>query len=235
MRVGNILTPYYAGMTSILKFFALYILSKWYGISFGYPFIFLFFKIYQIIMNKRYSLSSFTIVDQFLIIKSLLLEKIYIKNINLKSDNNKKKEDIIQKLKEFIKENSSFKRIIYYKWNNYYWKNLEEKEIDIVIIDKIDNLDSKLNKKFNLLIEPSYKFFLLENGSEILRIIFKYNSVMNDYHVDLLIEFLNGKDIKTTKKKKINKILKIVFEFIAFPIQILFEILIIIFLSNKAI
>ena len=235
MRVGNILTPYYAGMTSILKFFALYILSKWYGISFGYPFIFLFFKIYQIIMNKRYSLSSFSIVDQFLIIKSLLLEKIYIKNINLKSDNNKKKEDIIQKLKEFIKENSSFKRIIDYKWNNYYWRNLEEKEIDIVIIDKIDNLDSKLNKKFNLLREPSYKFFLLENGSEILRIIFKYNSVMNDYHVDLLIEYLNGNDIKTTKKKKINKILKIVFEFTAFPIQILFEILIIILLSNKAI
>ena len=235
MRVGNILTPYYAGMTSILKFFALYILSKWYGISFGYPFIFLFFKIYQIIMNKRYSLSPFSIVDQFLIMKSLLLEKIYVKKINLKSYDNKKREDIIQKLKEFIKENSSFKRIIDYKWNNYYWRNLEEKEIDIVIIDKIDNLDSKLNKKFNLLREPSYKFFLLENGSEVFSIIFKYNSLMNDYHVDLLIEFLNDNDFKTTKKKKINKILKIVFEFIAFPIQILFEILIIIFLSNKAI
>ena len=235
MRVGNILTPYYAGMTSILKFFALYILSKWYGISFGYPFIFLFFKIYQIIMNKRYSLSPFSIVDQFLIMKSLLLEKIYVKKINLKSNNNKKREDIIQKLKEFIKENSSFKRIIDYKWNNYYWRNLEEKEIDIVIIDKIDNLDSKLNKKFNLLREPSYKFFLLENGSEVFSIIFKYNSLMNDYHVDLLIEFLNDNDIKTTKKKKINKILKIIFEFITYPIQILFEILIIIFLSNKAI
>ena len=97
-------------------------------------------------MNKRYSLSPFSIVDQFLIMKSLLLEKIYVKKINLKSYNNKKREDIIQKLKEFIKENSSFKRIIYYKWNNYYWRNLEEKEIDIVIIDKIDNLDSKLNK-----------------------------------------------------------------------------------------
>ena len=235
MRVGNILTPYYAGMTSILKFFALYILSKWYGISFGYPFIFLFFKIYQIIMNKRYSLSPFSIVDQFLIMKSLLLEKIYVKKINLKSYNNKKREDIIHKLKEFIKENSSFKRIIDYKWNNYYWRNLEEKEIDIVIIDKIDSLDSKLNKKFNLIREPSYKFFLLENGSEVFSIIFKYNSLMNDYHVDLLIEFLNDNDIKTTKKKKINKILKIIFEFITYPIQILFEILIIIFLSNKAI
>ena len=235
MRVGNILTPYYAGMTSILKFFALYILSKWYGISFGYPFIFLFFKIYQIIMNKRHSLSPFSIVDQFLIMKSLLLEKIYVKKINLKSYNNKKREDIIHKLKEFIKENSSFKRIIDYKWNNYYWRNLEEKEIDIVIIDKIDNLDSKLNKKFNLLREPSYKFFLLENGSEVFSIIFKYNSLMNDYHVDLLIEFLNDNDIKTNKKKKINKILKIIFEFITYPIQILFEILIIIFLSNKAI
>ena len=234
MRVGNILTPYYAGMTSILKFFALYILSKWYGISFGYPFIFLFFKIYQIIMNKRYNLSPFSIVDQFLIMKSLLFGKIYIKEINLKSNNNKKREDIIQKLKEFIKENPSFKRIIYYKWYNYYWRNLEEKEIDIVIIDKIDNLDSKLNKKINLLREPSYKFFLLENGSEVFRIIFKYNSLMNDYHVNLLIEFLNDNNIKTTKKKKINKIFKIIFEFITYPIQILFEILIIIFLSNKA-
>jgi len=234
MRVGNLLTPYYAGMTSILKFFALYILSKWYGISFGYPFIFLFFKIYQIIMNKRYNLSPFSIVDQFLIMKSLLFEKIYIKKIDLKSYDNKKREDIIQKLKEFIKENSSFKRIIYYKWNNYYWRNLEEKEIDIVIIDKIDNYDNKLNKKLNLLREPSYKFFLLENGSEVFRIIFKYNSLMNDYHVNLLIEFLNDSDIKTTKKKKINKILKIIFEFITYPIQIFFEILIIIFLSNKA-
>ena len=234
MRVGNLLTPYYAGMTSILKFFALYILSKWYGISFGYPFIFLFFKIYQIIMNKRYNLSPFSIVDQFLIMVSLLFEKIYIKKIDLKSYDNKKREDIIQKLKEFIKENSSFKKIIYYKWNNYYWRNLEEKEIDIVIIDKIDNLDNKLNKKLNLLREPSYKFFLLENGSEVFRIIFKYNSLMNDYHVNLLIEFLNDNDIKITKKKKINKILKIIFEFITYPIQIFFEILIIIFLSNKA-
>jgi len=235
MRVGNILTPYYAGMTSILKFFALYILSKWYGISFGYPFIFLFFKIYQIIMSKKYNLSSFSIVDQFLIIKSLLFNKIYIKEINLKSYNNKKKEDIIKKLKEFINENSSFKRIIYYKLNNFYWRNLEEKEIDIVIIDKIDNLDNKLNKKFNLLREPSYKFFLLENGSEVLKIIFKYNSLINESHIDLLIEFLNGNDNKITKKKKINKILKIFFEFIIYPIYTFFEILIIIFLSSKAI
>ena len=235
MRVGNILTPYYAGMTSILKFFALYILSKWYGISFGYPFIFLFFKIYQIIMSKKYNLSSFSIVDQFLIIKSLLFNKIYIKEINLKSYNNKKKENIMQKLKEFIKENSSFKRIIYYKLNNFYWRNLEEKEIDIVIIDKIDNLDNKLNKKFNLLREPSYKFFLLENGSEVLKIIFKYNSLINESHIDLLIEFLNGNDNKITKKKKINKILKIFFEFIIYPIYTFFEILIIIFLSSKAI
>ena len=235
MRVGNILTPYYAGMTSILKFFALYILSKWYGISFGYPFIFLFFKIYQIIMGKKYNLSSFSIVDQFLIIKSLLFNKIYIKEINLKSYNNKKKEDIIKKLKEFINENSSFKRIIYYKLNNFYWRNLEEKEIDIVIIDKIDNLDNKLNKKFNLLREPSYKFFLLENGSEVLKIIFKYNSLINESHIDLLIEFLNGNDNKITKKKKINKILKIFFEFIIYPIYTFFEILIIIFLSSKAI
>ena len=235
MRVGNLLTPYYAIMTSILKFFALYILSKWYGISFAYPFIFLFFKIYQILMKKRYNLSSFSLVDQYLLIKSLLFEKINIKKIGLESNNNKKKEDLIQKMKQFIKENSPFKRIIFYKWNNYYWRNLEEKEIDIVIIDKIDNLDNKLNKKFNLLREPSYKFFLLENGSEVLKIIFKYNSLMNDYYVDLLNKFINGNDIKATKKKKINKILKIFLEFITYPIQILFEILIIIFLSIKAI
>ena len=186
-------------------------------------------------MSKKYNLLSFSIVDQFLIIKSLLFNKIYIKEINLKSYNNKKKEDIIKKLKEFINENSSFKRIIYYKLNNFYWRNLEEKEIDIVIIDKIDNLDNKLNKKFNLLREPSYKFFLLENGSEVLKIIFKYNSLINESHIDLLIEFLNGNDNKITKKKKINKILKIFFEFIIYPIYTFFEILIIIFLSSKAI
>ena len=78
MKNLNLLIPYYASMTSILKIFILYILSKWYGIAFGFPFVFLFFKAYQIIINKRYNFLPFTLFDYFHILKSIF-QKIILK------------------------------------------------------------------------------------------------------------------------------------------------------------
>ena len=78
MKKINLITPYYASMTSVLKFFILYILSKWYGIFFAFPFIFLFFKIYQIIIFKRYNFSPLTINDYLLILKSFFHKNLTI-------------------------------------------------------------------------------------------------------------------------------------------------------------
>ena len=118
MKKINLITPYYASMTSVLKFFILYILSKWYGISFAFPFIFLFFKIYQIIIFKRYNFSPLTINDYLLILKSFF-QKNLIKEIKLKSN---KKEEIIRLIKQFINENNSLQKFLVYKYCNYYYK-----------------------------------------------------------------------------------------------------------------
>ena len=162
MNHGNIIAQYYAGMTTILKFFILYILSKWYSILFGFPFLYLYFRIYKIIINKKYNLFSLSLKDQYLILKSIFSGKININEINL--DKNSKKEDIIKIIKEFINNNYIFKRILVYKWNNYYWRQLNEKEIEKNInID--NNIDNELNKKFNLLIF----LYFFNSGNLILR------------------------------------------------------------------
>ena len=229
MKYGNIIKQYYAGMTIILKFFILYILSKWYGIFFGFPFLYLYFRIYKIIINKKYNLLSLSLKDQYLILKSIFSGKINIKEINL--DKNSQKEDIIKIIKEFINNNYIFKRILVYKWNNYYWRQLNEKEIEKNI--KIDNnIDNELNKKFNLIKEPFYKLFLIKNENDY-KIIIKYNFIMNEKYVNLLNNYINEKNIKENIKQKHNKYIALFMDFITYPIQLIFELLIIIFLSNK--
>ena len=238
MKIGNIITPYYAAMTSILKFFAIYIISRWYGISFGFPFLFLFFRIYQIIINKIYNLSSLSIIDQYRILSSILTKKIYIKEINLNSNNNKNKDEIIKIIKLFINDNNLFKRILTYKWNNFYWRQLTEKEIEKLILDKIDNkenLENKLNKNINILKEPSYKFFLIEKDSGNLKIIIKFNSLINEKYVDILKNYINDNNMEKKNKRKINKLIKLILDFIFYPIQLFLEILVILFLAIKAI
>ena len=234
MYFRNVITPYYGGMTSILKIFALYILSKWYGITFGLPFLFLFFRIYHIIINKKYNLSPLSINDQYLILKSLFFGKINTKEINLKSSTSHKKEDIIKIIKDFINNNYTFKRALVYKWNNYYWGKLNEQQIDKQIIDNQENIENKLNKKFNMLKEPPYKIFLIENKNEnSLKIIFKYNSLINEKYGLLLDNYLNEMNIKEIKKNQMNKLLKVLIDFVGYPIQIILETLVIIFLSIK--
>ena len=113
MKNLNLLIPYYASMTSILKIFILYILSKWYGISFAYPFIFLFFKTYQIIISRKYNFFPLSLFDYFQILKSIY-KKNFIKEINLK--NNIQKEEIIKLWKKFINNINELKKVIIYNY-----------------------------------------------------------------------------------------------------------------------
>ena len=235
MKFSDFITSYNAGMTSILKFFLLYILSKWYGISFGFPFLFLFFRAYQIIINKKYNLSSLSLFEQYLILKALLIKKIIIKEIILSKKNNKKKEEIINLLKEFLHKYNIFKRTLFYKLNNYYWRNLTEQEIENNIIFNIESekLEKKLKKEFNLLKESSYKIFLFEYEKDNLKIIFKFNSLIDEKYFNIFNDLINGQNNKEKIKIKRNKIIKIIIDFIKFPIYLIFETLIILLLSIK--
>ena len=228
MKKINLITPYYASMTSVLKFFILYILSKWYGIFFAFPFIFLFFKIYQIIIFKRYNFSPLTINDYLLILKSFF-HKNLTKGIKLKSN---KKEEIIRLIKQFINENNSLQKILVYKYCNYYYKILTGEKLykkTIIIIDenKKINLDKEISKKFDLTKEPSYKIFYEEKQEKI---IIKYNHMAYE-SINLLEKYIDDTKDKKNKNVKSNKFMKLIFEFISFPFYLFLEIIIIFLLS----
>ena len=228
MKKINLITPYYASMTSVLKFFILYILSKWYGIFFAFPFIFLFFKIYQIIIFKRYNFSPLTINDYLLILKSFF-HKNLTKGIKLKSN---KKEEIIRLIKQFINENNSLQKILVYKYCNYYYKILTGEKLykkTIIIIDenKKINLDKEISKKFDLTKEPSYKIFYKEKQEKL---IIKYNHMTYE-NINLLEKYIDDTKDKKNKNVKSNKFMKLIFEFISFPFYLFLEIIIIFLLS----
>ena len=228
MKKINLITPYYASMTSVLKFFILYILSKWYGIFFAFPFIFLFFKIYQIIIFKRYNFSPLTINDYLLILKSFFHKNLN-KGIKLKSN---KKEEIIRLIKQFINENNSLQKILVYKYCNYYYKILTGEKLykkTIIIIDenKKINLDTEISKKFDLTKEPSYKIFYEEKQEKI---IIKYNHMAYE-SINLLEKYIDDTKDKKNKNIKSNKFMKLIFEFISFPFYLFLEIIIIFLLS----
>ena len=228
MKKINLFIPYYASMTSILKFFILYILSKWYGISFSFPFMFLFFKIYQIIIYNRYQYSSLTINDYILIMKSFFQNNL-IKEIKLKSNN---KEEIIRLIKQFINDNNSLKKILVYKYCNYYYRTLTEEELNnkaINIIDdnKFNNLEKELNKNFELLKEPNYKIFYDE---KLQKLIIKYNHITKE-SIILIEKYIEDKYDKKNKNIKMNKYVKLIYEFISFPFYLFLEIIIIFLLS----
>ena len=228
MKKINLITPYYASMTSVLKFFILYILSKWYGIFFAFPFIFLFFKIYQIIIFKRYNFSPLTINDYLLILKSFF-HKNLTKGIKLKSN---KKEEIIRLIKQFINENNSLQKILVYKYCNYYYKILTGEKLykkTIIIIDenKKINLDKEISKKFDLTKEPSYKIFYEEKQEKI---IIKCNHMAYE-SINLLEKYIDDTKDKKNKNIKSNKFMKLIFEFISFPFYLFLEIIIIFLLS----
>ena len=226
MKIFNLFIPYYASMTSVLKFFVLYLLSKWYGISFAFPFMFLCTKIYQRFIYKRYNFLPLTINDYFLIIKSIF-QKNYIKEIKIDVIN---KEKIIKLIKQFINENNTLNRILVYKYCNYYWKILKGEDLfnKVIINKEINNLEKKLSKKFELLKGPNYKIFIDEAKQKIF---IKYNSIFFQYInlIELYIDEMYDK--KYIKNKKTNKFVKIILEFISFPIYLFLEIIVIFLLS----
>ena len=56
---------------------------------------------------------------------------------------------------------------------------------------------------------------------------------MNERYVNLFDNYINEKNIKESKIRKQNKFIALFMDFITYPIQLIFELLIIIFLLNK--
>ena len=234
MSFIEIINQYYSIMTSILKIFIIYIISNWYGFSFAFPFIFFFIRIYQIIINKIYNIYPLSLNEQLKILKCIFKDKINIKEINLKNTNIKK-EDIIKKIKEYINNVYILKRRLIYKLHNYYWAELNEKEI----IKNISETEKKKDNKIKILKEIPYKIYVIENSSGIndnaLKLVFQFNSLFHEKNFESLIDYLqdDNKDNNSKKKKNKNKLIKICLDFISFPFQIILEILLLLFLSTK--
>ena len=168
-----------------------------------------------------------TLFDYFHILKSIF-QKNYIKEINLKI--NIQKEEIIKLLKQFINNGNDLKKVIVYKNCNYYWKILPYEELENkIIIDKdINNLNLKLNKKFELLKEPSYKLIFVEKGNKL---IIKYNSITFKY-INFFCKYLEENCGNANfKEKKMNKFIKLILELVTFPLYLSLEIIIIFLLS----
>ena len=187
-------------------------------------------------MNKIYDLGYITIYDQINILEEIFSSKIKTKEAIISKEQSDYLESILNHIREnnFNKSNNNIFRTFVFKWNNYYWRKLNEEEIEknILYNTENDNLEKKLKKKFNLLKEPSYKLFLLENEKNTFKIIFKFNSIINEKYANLLNDFIKKNIIKENKEYKKNKFIKIIFDFISYPIDLIFEILVILFLNN---
>ena len=228
MKVLNSIDAYFGLMTSIIKLFILYLLTKWYGVS-GYIFLFLFLRIYYIIINKIYNLANLSFVDQINILK-----EIFISNIRTKEAiilNNNYFEKLLKDMTEynFSEPNKLFRKFIY-KWNNIYWIKLNKLDKEKLII-RGDNLDDKINKKINIKKDPISQIFILNKGQEVNKVVYKYSYLIDEIYAEQFMKLILGSHFKNINEP--SKIVVLIFEFIVFPIQIFLEIIIIIIFYIK--
>ena len=229
MKMLNSIEIYLGSMTSIIKLFIIYLLSKWYGIS-GYIFCFLFLRIYYIILNRLFKFDYISIFDQINILREIFSSKIKSKEtiiLEEEYDNFKSLLNNIRENNTVIKYNNFFRTFVY-KWNNFYWRQLNKNEISKAII-KGDNLNDKINKKINIRKEPLFQILIIGNNKKGNKVIIKYTYLINELYVEQFIKIIKNIHFKNINEP--NKILDLIFEFIFYPIHIFLEI-IIIFIFN---
>jgi len=228
MKLDESLQVYFGSITSIIKLIILYILTKIYGI-FGYTFLFLCIKIYQIIINKIYNLFPISFSNQINILRHIFSSYIKIKEAIINDNLYQDFENIIEQIKtkiDIINDKNNFLRILTYKLNNYYFRNLNKFEIEKCIIKSEDDLRDKLMKKINIKNEPLFQIFISNNKKNKNRIILKYTHLTPEIFCETFIKAVKGEHIYNINHP--SKILVLIFEFILFPIQIILEIIIII-------
>ena len=231
MKMLNSIEIYLGSMTSIIKLFIIYLLSKWYGIS-GYIFCFLFLRIYYIILNRLFKFDYISIFDQINILREIFSSKIKSKEtiiLEEEYDNFKSLLNNIRENNTVIKYNNFFRTFVY-KWNNFYWRQLNKNEISKAII-KGDNLNDKINKKINIRKEPLFQILIIGNNKKGNKVIIKYTYLINELYVEQFIKIIKNIHFKNINEP--NKILDLIFEFIFYPIHIILEIIIIFIFNFK--
>ena len=230
MELSKILQVYFGAITSIIKLFILYILTKSFGIS-GYLFLFLYIKIYQMIINKIYNLFPISFSNQINILRHIFSSYIKIKEAIIDDNDYQNFENLIEQIKNKINiiindDDKYFFRILTYKLNNYYFRNLDKFEIEKCFIKSDDDLRDKLMKKINIKNEPFVQIFISNDRKNKNRIILKYTDLTLEIFCETFIKAVRGEHIYDINYP--SKILDLIFEFILFPIQIILEIIIII-------
>ena len=231
MKMLNSIEIYLGSMTSIIKLFIIYLLSKWYGIS-GYIFCFLFLRIYYIILNRLFKFDYISIFDQINILREIFSSKIKSKETIILEEEYDNFESLLNNIREnniVIKYNNFFRTFVY-KWNNFYWRQLNKNEISKAII-KGDNLNDKINKKINIRKEPLFQILIIGNNKKGNKVIIKYTYLINELYVEQFIKIIKNIHFKNINEP--NKILDLIFEFIFYPIHIFLEIIIIFIFNFK--
>ena len=229
MELTKSFQVYLDSITSIIKLIILYILTKSYGIA-GYLFLFLYIKIYQIIIYKIYNLFPISFSDQVNILREIFSSHIIIKEAIIDDNNYQNFENIIEQIKmnynNIIKADKYFFRILTYKLNNYYFRKLNKIEIEKCVIKSDNELGDKIKKKINIKIEPLFQIFISNDKQNKNRIIFKYTHLIPELYAETFIKIVKDEHIYNINEP--NKILNLIFDFFLFPIQIILEIIIII-------
>ena len=235
MELSKILQVYFGAITSIIKLFILYILTKSFGIS-GYLFLFLYIKIYQIIINKILNLSPISFSDQINILREIFSSYIKIKEAIIDDNDYQNFENLIEQIKNKINiiindDDKYFFRILTYKLNNYYFRKLNKIEIEKCVIKTDNEFGNKLMKKINIKKEPLFQIFISNDKKNKNRIILKYTHLIPELYSEKFIKIVKGEHIYNINEP--NKIVILIFEFFLFPIQIILEIIIIILFYIK--
>ena len=179
------------------------------------------------IINKIYNLFQISFSDQINILRHIFSSYIKIKEAIINDNLYQDFENIIEHIKtknDIINDKNL--RILTYKLNNYYFRNLNKFEIEKCFIKSDDDLRDKLMKKINIKNEPLFQIFISNDRKNKNRIILKYTYLIPEIFCETFIKAVKGEHIYNINHP--SKILVLIFEFILFPIQIILEIIIII-------
>ena len=233
MNSPNFLSPFYIGITSVLKIFFLYILTKWYGLLFSISFFYMFFRVYQLIIYKINNLIPLSFSDLINLGKYIFKKDIFKE---IKFEKPKGKEEIIDSIKNFLSNTSVFQKKIVYKRNNFYWIKINDLEqlYNQICFNNGEEIKKIKERKINIFKSIPYKIIISENKNE-LKLYLQLTPLIDEKYFKLLLKFINEtkNNIEVDENKRLPKIIVLLYNIILYQIQFLVEIIIVLLLTIK--
>ena len=234
MNSSNFLSPFYIGITSVLKLFFLYILTKWYGLAFSVPFFYMFFRLYQLIIYTIYKLIPLNFSDLLNLGKCLFQRDIFEE---IKFKKSKTKEEIIDSIKIFLSKINAFQRKIIYKRANFYWIKVNDKEqlYNQICYKNEEEIKKLKDKKINILKSIPYKIIINEEKNGF-KLYLQLSALIDKKYCKELLEFINESksNVQIGENKKLPKIIDLLFNIALYQIQFLVEIIIVLLMTIKS-